>query len=565
MPNGDSVGLEIIRVSFRYRREIRAKGPDVTNSMLRLATAVSVLLAIASCGGSGSGSLGGGSPPPPPPPPTAWQPGVFQDKSTFAARCDAPRSGTNPATNQPYPDIAGTTTDENNFLRSYSDETYLWYDEITDRDPGLYVDVLAYFDLLRTTATTSSGAPKDRFHFTYDSDEWFQLSQGGVSAGYGVQWAVISGTPPRQILVAYTEPNTPAVAPGVDLIRGEEVITADGVDVANGADFNALNAAFFPANINETHTFVVRDPVSLQTRSISMTSTSITSVPVQKTKVISTPTGYVGYMVFNDHIATAEQALIDAVDFLADPANSGGQGIDDLVVDIRYNGGGFLAIASQLAYMIAGNGPTAGRTFDSVQFSDKHPVTNPVTGQAITPTPFYSTTLGPPFNGGAPGQALPALNMPRVFLLTGPGTCSASEAIMNGLRGVGVQVIQIGSTTCGKPYGFYPQDNCGTTYFTIQFRGVNELDYGDYTDGFTPAAIDDGEAMVLGCSVPDDYTQQLGNPLENRLEVALAYQAGQGCTTPSGISPGQFGKATLDATDGIVPKSLFHTNRIMLP
>ena len=34
------------------------------------------------------------------------------------------------------------------------------------------------------------------------------------------------------------------------------------------------------------------------------------------------------------------------------------------------------------------------------------------------------------------------------------------------LAGVDIEVIQFGSTTCGKPYGFYPQDNCGTTYFT---------------------------------------------------------------------------------------------------
>ena len=93
-------------------------------------------------------------------------------------------------------------------------------------------------------------------------------------------------------------------------------------------------------------------------------------------------------MVFNDHIATAEQALIDAVDFIADPANSGGLGINDLVLDIRYNGGGFLAIASQFAYMIAGAGQTAGQTFELLQFNDKNPATNPVTWQPISPTPF---------------------------------------------------------------------------------------------------------------------------------------------------------------------------------
>ncbi|MDZ7769432.1 MAG: hypothetical protein U5K38_10330 [Woeseiaceae bacterium] len=74
--------------------------------------------------------------------------------------------------------------------------------------------------------------------------------------------------------------------------------------------------------------------------------------------------------------------------------------------------------------------------------------------------PFFNTRIS--------GQALPTLDLPRVFVLTGPGTCSASESIINGLRGVDVDVVQVGSTTCGKPYGFYPTGNCGTTYFTIQ-------------------------------------------------------------------------------------------------
>jgi len=51
------------------------------------------------------------------------------------------------------------------------------------------------------------------------------------------------------------------------------------------------------------------------------------------------------------------------------------------------------------------------------------------------------------------GQALPTVNLPRVFVLTGASTCSAIEAVKNGLRSVEVNVIQIGTTTCGKPYG----------------------------------------------------------------------------------------------------------------
>lgn len=518
-------------------------------------------LSLAACGGGSGGGLTT------PTDPGGFQPGVFLDANTFFAQCQVPRAGINPATGGAYPDVQGTTTDENNFLRSYSNDTYLWYSEIVDQDPSLFNNTLDYFDELVTTQLTSSNQPKDKFHFTYDSEEWFQLSQSGVSAGYGIQWAFLSSTVPRDIRIAYTEPNTPATNLAQPLARGAVVLGIDGfdIDVDTQAGIDALNAALFPTD-GAQHTFTVLDLGAANSRDVTMTAANITSEPVQNTQVFSTPTGDIGYMLFNDHIATAEQSLIDAVNQLN--AFNNNQGIDDLVLDMRYNGGGYLAIASELAYMIAGATPTAGRTFEEMQFNDKHPVTNPVTGQALSPTPFYNVTLGAPFNA-VPGQALPTLDLPRVYVITGGGTCSASEAVMNGLRGVGVEVIQIGSTTCGKPYGFYPTDNCGTTYFTIQFRGVNALDFGDYTDGFspdnTPGAA--GPTVLPGCSIADDFTKQLGDTTEGRLAMTLAYRDGQACTAATGSAPGGFSKAdgTAQDADVVIPKSPWHTNRIMRP
>ena len=515
---------------------------------------VSVLLAtIAACGGGGGG---GGGVTPEPPPDTGWQPGVFLDESTYALRCATPGNSLNIYTDgcPAMQDVQGTVLDENNFLRSWSNRTYLWYDEIVDRDPANYDDPLTYFGLLKTNALSPTGAPKDKFHFTYESLDYCQLSQGGVSAGYGAVWAILEASPPnRQIVVAYTEPNTPATAPLVNLLRGAEVLEVDGAAISDG-DAGTLNAGLFPSALGEAHTFTIRDPDGT-IRQVNMTSQQITNAMVQNVDVINTPTGDVGYMTFNYHRAPAEADLIDAINTL--------QGVDDLVLDIRYNGGGFLDIAAQLAYMIAGPVKTAGQTFELIQFNDKYPVTNPVTGRPIEPTPFHDETLG--FSVAA-GQALPTLNLSRVFVLTGSGTCSASEAVINGLRGVGVEVIQIGSTTCGKPYGFYAEENCGTTYFSIQFRGVNEANFGDYTDGFSPAAVDDGEANVRGCQEADDYSEQLGNPAENRLEVALAYQAGQGCIDPIGAASGDVaGKASFkrNTSDGEIYRSFFDSNRIL--
>ena len=526
-------------------------------NLARTLALCSLFTVLTACGGSSSG---GGLGTPPPVGGSGWRQGVFLDADTYAARCEAPRNGIDPWTGNPYRDVAGTTLDENNFLRSFSDDTYLWYSEIVDRDPGLYADPLGYFDLLKTTATTPSGAQKDKFHFTYDSQEWFQLSQGGVSAGYGAEWALVSATPPREILVAYTEPSSPAT--NVFLARGATVLAIDGFDIDTDtqAGVDALNAGLFPSGAGETHTFTVRDLGSVNTRTFDMTSEEITSAMVQNWDIIDTPTGRVGYMTFNYHRAPAEEALVDAINqFNAAP------GIVDLVLDIRYNGGGFLAIAAQLAYMIAGPVPTAGRIFETLQFNDKHPVTNPITGSPITPTPFIDQTVG--FGALPAGQALPTLGLSRVFVLTGPGTCSASEAVMNGLRGVDVEVIQIGSTTCGKPYGFYAEDNCGTTYFTIQFRGVNEKDFGDYTDGFSPDNTGAGAGTVIpGCSVADDYTKQLGDVTENRLATALAYRDCVACpaASGSGATPGLSKPGTpIHAADGVIRRSLWDSNRIM--
>lgn len=531
--------------------------PITPGCRLKTLALAAALFALAGCGGggsstnSGNGNGTGGN---------GWTAGVFMPSPSFAAQCVAPRSGNHPITGQPWPDVAGTRSDENNYLRSWSNETYLWYDEITDQNPALFSSSLAYFDQLKTDETTASGAPTDKFHFTYDTDEWLQLSQSGVSAGYGAEWIILSGAPPRKLVVAYTQPNSPATQTGVDLARGAEVLSVDGADLVNSNDVDTLNAGLFPAGPGESHTFTVRDLGGVNTREITMVSTNVTATPVQNVTTLASSMGTVGYLVFNDHIATAEGGLKNAIEQL-DAAN-----ISELMVDVRYNGGGFLAIASQLAYMIAGTVPTDGRIFEGIEFNDQHPTTNPVTGQPLQPMPFFDTTVG--ISTLPAGQPLPTLDLQRVFMLTGPNTCSASESIMNSLRGIGVEVIQIGSTTCGKPYGFYPTDNCGTTYFTIQFRGVNEQGFGDYTDGFSPQNTTSGFVgeTVPGCSVADDFEHALGDPLEGRLQAALGYLETGSCPSPSGVSNPGFSKvsAPMSVTDGLIPRTPWRENRILL-
>ncbi|CAN5775226.1 S41 family peptidase [soil metagenome] len=475
---------------------------------LRFAAALLLLTALSACGGgsgaagSCSGSVavcqGGGTA-------AVIASPVLADSSTLQNICQAPRAGTDPFNgNLPYPDKPGTLASEKLWLRSWIDESYLWYREVpTNLDPVNYATAVDYFNVLKTSAITSSGKAKDQFHFTYPSAEWDAISQQGVELGYGISWSR-SGTVPRKRVVAIVEPSSSADQAGVR--RGDQLLMIDGVDYVNALDnasVDIINRGLFPPSVGEIHTLMFsRNGANV---SASLVAANVAATPVQNTGVITTPTGKVGYLTFNDHNAVAELQLINSITMLK------AAGVSDLVLDLRYNGGGLLFIASELAYMIAGPDATAGKTFEQIQYNDKI--------KAEAPTPFLSTAFG---FSATKGQALPYLGLKKVTILTSAGTCSASEAIINSLQGIDVEVTLIGAQTCGKPYGFYPTPNCGTTYFAIQFKGINNKGFGDYSDGI-PAT----------CAVADDFTHALGDVAEGQLAAALTYRSTKVCPAVS--------------------------------
>jgi len=436
----------------------------------------------------------------------------------YANRCELPRIGFDPITLVPYPDVLGSRVDEKRWIREWTYETYLWYREVADVDPRnrAYDSPQEYFEVMKTFATTSSGRPKDRYHFAIPTSTWNAYIQGGAEVGYGVAWARISDVPPRVLTVAFVEPGSPADG---RLARGDTVLAVDGVsiDATDPAGVDVLNAGLFDLRAGATHTLQVQAPSASAARLVTLTAAAVTLDPVPLVDVLDVGERKVGYVLFNSHIATAEAALAAAVEQLRAAA------IDDLVLDLRYNGGGYLGVAAGLAFEIAGPGPTAGRTFEELQFNDKYTTTDPW-GAEILPLPFLDRALG--YDGSFEGP-LPHLDLARVFILTSGNTCSASESIINGLRGLDFPVTVVGTTTCGKPYAFRDVDNCGTTYLTIQMRSVNAKGFGDYGDGFTPGGS--GVAGVPGCQVADDLRHPLGDPQEAQLATALRLIGGGAC------------------------------------
>jgi carboxyl-terminal processing protease len=538
--------------------------------MKKIVFPICLALILTACGGGGGGSTSTGAPgsTSSTTPPNSSLPAY----SSLAEQCAAPRpAGTiNPDTNTPYGDVQGSLTSEMTWIAAYVNQTYLWYSDVptvstapysigatvpfvdpsnnvqtTETLASNYDVVDAYFNSQRTPLFTASGKPKDQFHFTYQTSVWQALSAAGNEAGFGFQVTLLSATPPRKAIVAYTSPGSLAAQNNVG--RGAQILTVNGVDVANGSDVTTLNEGLFSPVVGKQYTFVLLDQGSTTQRTVTMTAATVDLTPVMNVGTLPAPNASVGYILFNDHIATAESELITAVSQLK--AANNGAGIGDLVLDIRYNGGGLLSIASELAYMIAGAPATNGKIFEQDTYNNKNPFNLTTADESI---PFYGATSS--------GQALPQLGLSTVYVITSGSTCSASEAIINGLRGVGVRVIQIGTTTCGKPYGFFPQDNCSTTYFAIQFMGVNNAGFGSYADGFIPGGTGTAGNDLPGCQVADDFSKQLGDPAEANLAAALQYRANGSCPAASSSSKWL---SRLTHEQPIMVKSPARENRIM--
>jgi carboxyl-terminal processing protease len=464
---------------------------------VKLGLTALILVSLAACGGGGGGSDAG----------SLSSGGQITSNESIdpnnANRCAAPRSGT--------VDQAGLLDNEKTWVRALMDKTYLWYRDVPTVNAvaytsaaynGNYSALDAYFQALKTPLRTSSGKLVDEFSFTVPTAELTD-QQAGISSGYGMRLTVIRSTPPRDVRVLYVETGSPAATAGIS--RGDRFTSVDGVSIDDNtsAGIDTLNNGFSPTVASKTTLFGLRSPANTN-RTVSVTSSqNITVNPVALTKTLTVGTQTIGYLVLNSFsINSAEQQLANAVTQLK-AAN-----INELVLDLRYNGGGYLEISNQLAWMIGGSS-LSGKVYETTVCNDKNPFSICNTSDL-----FQQNSVG--FSLAA-GQALPQLGMKRVFVLTSSSTCSASESVINGLAPF-IPVIQIGSTTCGKPYGFYYLSNCGTSYAAMHFKGANALGFGDYADGFAPK-----------CSVPDDLSKQRGDASEGMLSAALSYVQNGAC------------------------------------
>lgn len=447
---------------------------------------------------------------------SAWTQGVFDSPEDYRDLCASPRSGIDPRTDQEYADQQGTALDEKLWLRSMMHHFYLWTDDMSDPNPSNFASLDDYYRRLLVS--------EDQFSYSLSEQRHHDMFVEGTDTSYGIRWETDHSDPNVPLFIGQVQQNSP----NIDLVRrGDQVIAVNGVDwnTDDEAFFSAINAALYPETSGETNEFTLLDRETQNERTVTLTAAPVTNDSVYLYQTLDTDRGTVGYLMLDDFNIPAQEPMIEAVGSLLDP------NISDLVLDLRYNPGGSLVLASQLGYMIAGPQATDEKTFYHYAHNTM------VAPYYDEPLPFLNSLFD--FDGWEPDESAPldSLDLPRVFVVTSPRSCSASEALINGLRGINVDVVQIGGTTCGKPYGYYSVKNCGTVYNFQWFRGENDHGYGDYKFGFTPT--DDPALQTSsnppGCVVQEDFAHALGDKEEKMLATVLAYRKTGVCPSASAI------------------------------
>lgn len=386
---------------------------------------------------------------------------------------------------------------QKDWLGGYMNAWYFWYALSPRPNPSGFADVLDFYAASLYTGT-SIDFPADRYSRSESTESFNRFFGDGATMGYGVAVNGLEAQVGQPLLVRYVEPASDAAVKGV--VRGDELLSANGrtaQEMINAGDFAPLTAA----NAGDRLTLQLRRGGA--TRTVIVEAKVFNLTPVSGAEVLASPDGrLLGYLLVKDMVSQASAGLDSAFALFRSA------GVQDLVVDLRYNGGGLVSVGKTLASYIAGargfNGASA-RTYAALLYNDKRAASNNESFR------FENRSN--------------ALGVARVYVLTGPRTASASEQVINGLRGVDVQVITVGDTTFGKPVGSLPAGYCGITYSAVNFESVNAKNEGRYFDGF-----------AASCPVAEDFTRATGAS-DDPLLVTAAYHVDNGACPPVAVKP----------------------------
>jgi carboxyl-terminal processing protease len=370
-----------------------------------------------------------------------------------------------------------TTLSQNMFVRDVLDEYYFWYQELPLLNPANFSSPEAYLEAARYRPLDSS--------FSYitsrEANEAFYGESQFVGFGFSTQ------TEDTELRVLQVFPDSPASEAG--LTRGDRIVEIDGRSVRELVQSGLIGGAFGASEPGVTANIVVRARDG-EDRRRTLTKRVVTIPTVSLTRTFRVDGRTVGYLFFRNFVNPSFGALDEAFASLREA------GATELIVDLRYNGGGLVDVAVHLASLVGGSS-TQGRVFATFQHNDKN--------SALNEDLRFED---------APSQAL---NLSRLIVITTRSSASASELVINSLR-PHMPVVVIGDTTYGKPVGQYGFTFCNKVLAPVAFALVNSEGRGDFFGGIEP-----------DCRATDDPEHDLGSAEEASLAEALHFAQTGAC------------------------------------
>ena len=341
----------------------------------------------------------------------------------------------------------------------------------------------------------------DEFSFFIDDYEEYEDEQDGVYAALGFNYGfVYKSSQGNELLgyVRYVIPNSPAEDAGLE--RLQLFTKVDGTTI-NDQNYLDLLTSDSPHELTMAHLKRTNNGFTvIEDSSVNVASRKVTEDPVHITKVIQSSGVKIGYLMYNAFQSNSHQGLNDAFGKLQS------QGAEELVLDLRYNGGGAVITSQLLSSMISGLG--CSDIFSEFDYNEKRSSRNRQV-YFLDEVPLENEN-GEFTASGREGQCddfsntipLNTLNLNKVYVLVSGSTASASEALINSLKSY-IDVTIIGSKTIGKDEGsltlydapapYTDQEKANTDHKKaiqpIVLKIVN-ADGQDYPDGFEPEGYD---------------------------------------------------------------------------
>jgi C-terminal processing protease CtpA/Prc len=365
------------------------------------------------------------------------------------------------------------------FVRDAMQDLYLWNEFLPFVNPTSFSSPEAYLEAVRYRPLDS------RFSYITSAAASNAFYSDSQFIGYGFGTSLLGD----ELRVLQVYPDSPASEAG--LARGDVILEVDGRTVASLIASGGIGSAFGPSEAGYSSEVLFRSVAGVERRA-RMTKRAVTIPTVSLTRAYDVGGRRVGYLFFRNFVRPSVAALDEAFAALREA------GVTELVIDLRYNGGGLVDVAVHLASLIGG-ALTAGQPFATFAHNARNA--------------FRDETLR--FDDAAPSS----LSLTRLIVITSRSSASASELVINGLRPF-MPVVLIGDATYGKPVGQYLIEFCGKVLAPVSFSLRNANGEADYFDGFAPT-----------CVAGDGIDRELGDPEEASLAEAFHYVRHDACST----------------------------------